>query len=363
MLEETEKYPKYSTILVAVLIVIDIFFSVVYAVNTLTEFLGVIGIVALVIASVLFACLIILTRSLYIFFMFVPSFAIPLSISGEMTIAFIGLLYIPLGFMLSLGIRQKLSRSQILVRLSSIIIIFYIILLFFMFVFSMGNFSLNNIKEIIDRETTEFIDYYNEVVSLYEISEQVAPMNETERNAYIESLKAIIPSIIIIYVNIISFFATSVFRILYNAFVVKVQFGRAVIKRDKIQKEDWKITMSLISTIVFIVCILFVMFSSNNIWIIIAVSNIIYILTPGLFIVGFYFIHGKIKLLCKNSNIAVVLIFFFIAILSLLFNSLIIMTFIFCGVYSIQIVEFKKITEKIKKSFDDDDFDDFDDDE
>ena len=367
MLEDIKKYPKYSTALIVAFIIIDIFFSVINAV----DLVGFIGVAALIIASALFACLIILTRSLYIFLMAVPSFIISLILSGEIIYAFIGLAYIPLGFMISFGLRQKLSRTQIILRLSAVITVFYILAFVLMFILSMGKFSIGSVKNIIDQQAEEVIDYYIDYYNSFFTRDNVGQsryddtgqydanrtvvMSESDRHDYVESLKAIIPAVFIWYCTVISFFITFVFRILYNIIVIQANPDEEVKRWGKIQRNDWKLTMSLVSTVIFVLCIFFVMFFSgmNNIWAVITVTNVIYILAPGLFIIGFHFIHEKIKLLCKNNYISVVLIFVFIGVILLLFSSFIIMAFIFCGVYSIQIVELKKFVEKKKKSFDD----------
>ena len=363
MSEEVKKYPKYSATLVAVLIIIDIFFSVVSSVN----FLGVIGVAALVIASALFACLLILTRSLYVFLIFLPSFLISALVGGDLIFAFAGLVYVPLGFISAFGIKQRFSRTQIILRLSGGIAVFYVIALIFVFITSTGEFSPESIRDIITREASDFMDYYNYTVNQYSnnIAEieveseaearvsEVPAMSETEKAAYVESIKAIIPAAFIIYCNAVSFFITFVFRIFYNIIVVQLQPAGETVKRKKIAKDSWRITVSFVSTIIFVLCIFLVMIFAHNIWVTVVISNIVYVLVPGLFIIGFYFIFGKIKLFCKNNYMSAGLVLFFLAIALLFFTSFVLMAVIFCGVYSIQVVEIKKLTEKIRKSFDD----------
>ena len=357
MIGQTKKYPKNSVILVAVLIVADIFFSVVNAINLSVDFFGLIGIVCLVIASALFACLIILTRSFYVFLMFAPSFVISLIISGEFIFAFAGLAYIPLGFLLSLGLKQKLTRTQIILRLSVAMMIFYAVTIVLTFVLTLGEFSPEIVKDAIDREAEEFIDYYNSVVSNYVNIGQDdgnAPiiMEESEKRAYVESLKAILPSVFILYCNIISFFATFAFRILYNFIVIQLHFPASLKYHKIIYRNDWKITMSLVSTIVFVLCIIFMSLLSENIWVVIALSNIVYILTPGLFIIGFSFIYEKVMDLCNYNYVLMVIVLFILAFVLFLFSPFALMVVVFFGIYSVQSVEFKKLVEKIKKSFD-----------
>ena len=360
MSEEVKKYPKYSATLVAVLIIVDIFFSVVSSVN----FLGVIGVAALVAASALFACLLILTQSLYIFLIFLPSFLISALVGGDLMFAFIGLVYIPLGLISALGIKQKLSRTQIILRLSGGLAVFYAIALIFVFITSTGEFSPESIRDIITDEASDFMDYYNYTVSQYSANSveagaeagEVVKMSETEKAAYVESIKAIIPAAFVIYCNAVSFFITFVFRIFYNIIVVQLQPAEEIARRkkiEKIEKDSWRITISFASTIVFVLCILLVMIFTHNIWVTVVISNIVYILGPGLFIIGFYFIFGKIKLFCRNNYMSAGLVLLFLAIILLFFTSFVFVAVIFCGVYSIQVVEMKKLMEKIRKSFDD----------
>ena len=360
MSEEVKKYPKYSATLVAVLIIVDIFFSVVSSVN----FLGVVGVTALVAASALFACLLILTQSLYIFLIFLPSFLISALVGGDLMFAFIGLVYIPLGLISALGKKQKLSRTQIILRLSGGLAVFYAIALIFVFITSMGEFSPESIRDIITSEASDFMDYYNYTVSQYSNNSvevgseagEIVKMSETEKATYVESIKAIIPAAFVIYCNAVSFFITFVFRIFYNIIVVQLQPAEKIVRRkkiEKIEKDNWRITISFASTIVFVLCILLVMIFAHNIWVTVVISNIVYILGPGLFIIGFYFIFAKIKLFCRNNYMSAGLVLLFLAIILLFFTSFVFVAVIFCGVYSIQVVEMKKLMEKIRKSFDD----------
>jgi len=191
--------------------------------------------------------------------------------------------------------------------------------------------------------------------------EEIAKRHELRKQEHVMNFKMLAPMIFIVYMIIIAYFSTMVFRIIYNIFI-----GSRAISYP-LKRIEWRIKLSGISAVIIILCAVsnLLLYSLDNPFPRIIVTNIQFILAPGFCIMGMYFLYDKIyNMYNKNrytkGGIApafIMLAACAVTLLVLQYAGLAIL--VICGLYAALIGDIKKFYDKTKKAvFGDDDEDD-----
>ena len=348
-------------------------------------FVDLAGFFCIILASALFACVLFLSGPSVILISGIASFAITFTVTDNVINAVSSLIYIITGAFIYFGIRRKKSRTQITVGITVCLSVLYIGMLVLYFLLETGTFSVGMVSSMIDSNLTNGVEsvikQYNSMLTQYSnsgISGGINNINieEAVQSAYymesyakelVMNLKAIIPAGFVVYNIIIAYLSTSVFKIAYNIFI-----PMANPNRNKIKNKLWRINISVVSAIIMAAALfinLLVSGNQDNVFVSIVMTNIIYILAPGFFLMGVYFIYDKL-FKSRIGAVPVILIVSFImlafispmALLVILYALLTVL--MITGIYAALIESFKKLLDKAKKAlFGDDDDDDNNDDD
>ena len=330
-------------------------------------FIDLIGVLCIIAAAALFACVLFLWNPSMIIISGIASFAITFAMSGDIINALASLIYIIIGSLIYFGVRNKKNRTQITVGITVVLVLFHIALIILSFLLSTGTFSIDMVSSAIDSELEQFTNFFiNFINSAPAQTESVA--ETTAQNAYLVeayaqelvlNLKALIPSAFVLYAAFIAYFATVIFKSAYNIFI-----PMAHPNRKKIKNKYWRLNISSVSAVITIAAIFFAVLFSKEILPSIVLTNLIYILAPGFCIVGLYFVYDKI-FKAKSGIFPVMLIvgaiIFAFMLPVVLFAAIILLMSV--GLYATLIDDIKKFFEKAKKTLlgdgDDDDDDDY----
>ena len=340
------------------------------------------GVLCIIAASAFIACVLFLTNPSVIIISGVASFAITFTLNGSIISALASLPYVIIGAFIYFGIKSKnkKSRTQITVRIATVLAVFYFLLLALSFMLETGTFYSGMIAMAsrIDKTLSEGVEtvvrQYISISMLPAQSSSISAAEEAAQQAYlIESyvkelvmnFKAIIPAGFVLYNLLIAYLSTSLFKSAYNIFI-----PMANPDRKKIKNKYWRINISVASAIIMTVILFFsvVLSKSENIIWPIMLTNMTYILAPGFCLMGVYLAYDKIfmgKSVIFPAILAagvIMLAFVFSAAVFVLYSAAAVLMAV--GIYAALIEDIKKLFEKAKKALfgdgnDDDDDDDY----
>ena len=292
------------------------------------------------------------------------SFFVAHAISGNIINSLSCLVCAVSGAIVYLGVRTKKHRTQITFGISCFLSLFSLGLIVASFLVKAGSFSVGLALQAIDDSLTLGADYITKHISA------LAELPEADRAAYVQEIvqntKAIIPALFIIYNALFAYLSTSFFKLAYNVFIPMANSAR-----KRIKGKYWRLNISLVSAIVALTALIASPFASaaKNPIPSIVLTNLIYMLAPGLCIVGIYFAYDKFF----KERVAIFplvpmlgalfAVFFMLGAFSLALFVLVFVLLV-AGLYATLSGDIKKLLEKAKKALidDDDDSDDDDDD-
>jgi len=332
-------------------------------------FLDFLGLACYAAAAALFACAMFLVPSLIACLVLTiasaaTSFFIANAISGNIISSLACLVCATSGALIYFGVKAKKHRTQITFGIACFLSVFSLGLVVASFLLEAGRFSVGLVLQAVDDGLTSGANYITSHIST------LAELPEIDRAAYVQEIvqntKAIIPALFIVYNSIIAYLATSFFKIAYNVFIPMANSAR-----KKIKGKYWRLNISLVTAIVALTALVASPFASaaKNPISSIVLTNLIYMLAPGLCIVGIYFAYDKffkervaifplVPILGALFAVFFMLGAFSIALFVLVFVLLV------AGLYATLNGDIKKLLEKAKKAlFDDDDDNDDDDDD
>ncbi|MCL1858717.1 MAG: hypothetical protein FWF92_05735 [Oscillospiraceae bacterium] len=337
------------------------------------------GLICVIAASALFACVLFLTNPGVIFISGIASFAITFTINGNITGSFESLIYVIIGSIIYFGLRNaknKKTRTQITVLITVVLVVFYFLMLALSFMMATGTFysGMIALTSEIDRALNDgvesFISQYTALLAkssggtVSEETAQAAYLTEIYVKELVMNFKAIIPACFIIYSALIAYLSTSLFKSAYNIFIPMANPGR-----KKIKNKYWRVNISVVSAIIMIAALFFALLFSkkDNILPSIVLTNLIYILAPGFCLMGIYFTYDRIfkekARIFPVMLIAAAIMFAFIfpsAIIFILYAAASVLMAV--GLYAALIDSIKKVLDKAKKALLGDENDDDDDD-
>jgi len=332
------------------------------------------GLLCIITASALFACVLFLFSPGLILFAGAASFTITYLMCGDMIRATASLIYIIVGAIIYFGFGGKKHRTSITVGIASVLALFYMALIFFTVVISAGSFSVKAVVSNLDANLSNQVDGYIE--RYYSMLPQYSPamMDDVQASELAAlkkelsmNIKVMIPAIFMLYNLAAAYLSTAVFRTAYNLFIPMAHPGR-----KKIKNKYWRVNISIISATVLIAAMVLsaVVSNKNSLLPSIVFTNLIYILAPCFSIAGIYFVYDKLfkshhsgagllPVFLAAGTVIFVLLFQFIAFAVLFFAVAVFMIF---GLYATLIGDLKKFYDKTKKLLlgdDDDDDDDY----
>ncbi|MCL2816512.1 MAG: hypothetical protein FWD23_18095, partial [Oscillospiraceae bacterium] len=310
----------------------------------------------------LFSCVLFLTKSKALLPAGIISFTAAFILNEDIITAFASLIYIIAGALIYFGVRskRKQNRTQITVRISVALAVFYLLLLAVSFMMSAGTFynGMTALVSDIDSELTAGTEAIVNQFSAY------SDMTDAEKADYVKELvinmKAILPACFILYSLFTAYLATALFKPAYNIFIPLAYPGR-----KRIKNKYWRINISTISAIIMILSVFLAVMASggDNILASIVLTNLIIILIPGFCVTGIYFTFDNI--FRSGAGFLPVMLAVGTVMLAFIFPFAIIVTMIvliISGLYASLIGDIKKLYEKMKKMLlgdGDDDDDDY----
>ena len=346
-----------------------------------TAFGSLTGFFCIIFASALFSCVLFLTSPSVILISGIASFAITLTLTNNIINAVSSLIYIIAGAFVYFGVRRKKSRTHITVGIAVCLSVLYMGMLVLYFLLETGTFSVGMLSSMIDSTLTNWVELaikqYNSMLAQYsnsgingginiEEAAQAAYLMESYAKETVMNLKAVIPACFVLYNIIIAYLSTSVFRLAYNIFI-----PMANPNRKKINNKYWRINISAVSAVIMAAALVInflVSKKQESLFTSIVMTNLIYILAPGFFLMGVYFAFDRIF----KSRIGVIPVMLIISAVMLAFISTMILFIVvyallavlmITGIYAALIESMKQLFDKAKKVLfgDDDDNDDDDD--
>jgi len=229
--------------------------SVFLSVAGATVFAEPMGLLCIVTASALFACVLFLTIPGAIVPAGIASFSITLAMGGSMASAAESLIYVIVGAIIYFGLKSKKKRTTITVGIASVLTVFFLLLIIFSVTLSTGRFSASTIIAAADRDLSDRVDNYIE--QFYPILPQYSqysslPMDDAQMAdlaAYKKELainiKVMIPTIFMLYNLTIAYLSTALFKPAYNICIPLAYPGR-----KRIKNKHWRISISVVSAII-----------------------------------------------------------------------------------------------------------------
>lgn len=322
------------------------------------------GIICLIFASAAFATLLFITDYMHAGLLCLASLIGAAVFSRDIIAVLWSGAYIPAGWIIFAGIRKKMTRTAVIVRIAVFLGVFYAALIIGSLALENGGVSPEMVSQMAGAEIEAIVENFQDLipVNIAEADEELrAQQTELAKQQLVMNLRMMIPMFFVLYCLIIAYLASALFRTMYN-----LLWG--VRMKQTLKRKDWRVNLSVISAVIMILCaILNLLLDRHNLlpWIII--SNIQFILTPGFCVMGVYFLFDKIydrynKSRDVKSRFMPMLIMFFagggvILILPDTMGFAILTVF---GLYAALIGDIKKFYDKTKKLvFGDDDDDDF----
>jgi len=323
-------------------------------------FVDVMGALCTASASALFACLLFLVTPALVrlsaaVFSAAAGFLATYLICGDTIKALAGLVYVIVGAIVYLGVKNKRARTKITFGALCFLVLFHSGLVVLYFLLKTGGFSIGMVSSAVDAGLTETAEFLTGRVAA------LSQLPETDRAAYVRELvantKAMTPALFVLYNAAVAYLSTSFFRYAYNVLIPMANPGR-----KKIKNKYWRLAISLVSAVAAALALfasLFVSFQKNPLPSII-LTNLTYMLAPGFCIVGIYFFHDKVFKEKTGVFSVVLAVCALVAVLvlpaALFALALVLMV---SGLYDTLAGDMKKFLEKAKKNlFGDDDDDD-----
>lgn len=324
------------------------------------------GIVCIVCASAAFATLLFITSYIHAGILCAAGIIAAALFSLDMISVIWSAVYIPAGWIIFYGVEKKITRTVITAHISIFLGFFYALLIIVTLAASNDGISMQIIYRAAEVEIDSVVENYllleDMIYTPEDLSVEDAAIIETQREIlkqqYSMNLKVLVPVFFILYNLMIAYFATSLFRIVYNILIGTKSKSRAL------KRMDWRLKLSAISSVVMILSSVLnvLLYDQYNPlpWII--VSNIEYMLAPGFCVMGVYFLFDKIyNMYNRNKRIksgvipGVMFLFAFgFMMVFLQYASLAILAIF--GLYAALIGDLKKFYNKTKKAlFGDDD--------
>ena len=217
------------------------------------------------------------------------SFFIAYSICGNIVNALAGAMYIAAGALVYLGVKGKRPRTKITVTLACFLAMCHIGLIALHFLTKTGAFSIEMVSSAVDAGLSEGAHLAASRIPAFSAipdADSAAYMQELVKNT-----KAMVPALFALYNLFAAYLLASFFRCAYNILIPMANPGR-----KKIKNKYWRLNISAVSAIAAIVSILASFFVPSQKYPLpsIVLANLAYILAPGFFVVGIYFMHDKV---------------------------------------------------------------------
>ncbi|NLK39929.1 MAG: DUF2232 domain-containing protein [Clostridiales bacterium] len=297
--------------------------AVVFSLWTTFGFYDITAFAYLIISCSSAATVLILTRSPLVILMPITSYGLALLLSRSLVDSIASLLYFPAAAVIALCIYRFKSRNSTVCAASLTLALTFAIFFSIAIYKEYGSLDITTLEKLwqtIKDETRTFlesarrIDENGQSVRLYS-DELISTMFSLFLN--------LSPAIIIFIFNALSFAAVKIVQLLFHVFKVS----------QMLPSQNWKFSISAAGAIIYLAAyVASLIFTADNISVLWAVvANIVYILTPGLFLVGINRLSAIVKQ--KKMYFDSIIIIFVIIMALLFMNSLFITALSFLGAF------------------------------
>jgi len=304
-----------------IIIIVTIMLSWAFTLTSAVDTVGMFSFFGTALASAVLAFGLLASRSPLVCFGAVGAFGSMLLITQNLALSLSAVMYLPVSFVLVLLTMRSARRSETVVSMS--VVLFAEVMLFALV--SLGLTSEISYDSIIKYFESMFdpVRGVLENSSLYNAEGEIVYLYTAEQvDAVISYMMRFMPAILICAINAYTYFISSV----YHALVRRANAIRRVNGRET---ADWKLRLSPVSAVVFIVSYLItVLFGGSMTALEAAALNLVVILVPGFAMIGARTVIAKLKkrgegsispfviiaaiiLICINISVCFIILAFF----------------------------------------------------
>jgi len=274
-------------------------------------------------------------------------------LSRNMTAVIWSLAYMPVGWIIFHGLRKNALRTTIVVRIAVFLGVFYAVLVVGNLTMQHGEISPSIIFAAVDEQIEAAANMFQELIPINTNDPDAEAQAALAAEALAMNLRMMVPMIFAVYCLAIAYFATGLYRVLYNA-VIGIRESRII------RRKDWRVHLSWVAALIMIVCSVVYLtvydhHSASALLTAVITSNIRFILTPGFYVMGIYFLFDKVYggynryREPKNRVVPSLMLFGACAFVFMFLQGAGIAILTVFGIYAALIGDIKKIYVKAKK--------------